>query len=152
MGMDLEGLKPTSPEGADFRLNVWHWRPVADLVLDLFPKETAACEYWHSNDGDGLDAEQSGKLADAIEQALESGEIADYAAAREARLKALPLEPCSFCGGAGTRHLDGGTIASCNVCDGEGKRKSTETWYVLNLESVKAFAKFLRASGGFAIY
>jgi hypothetical protein len=35
MGMDVSGRKPTSPAGEYFRANVWSWRPIYTLIVEL---------------------------------------------------------------------------------------------------------------------
>jgi len=55
MGMDVYGNAPTQKEGEYFRNNIWWWHPLADYIELVAPDEAAACEHWHSNDGDGLD-------------------------------------------------------------------------------------------------
>ena len=92
MGMDVYGRSPASPVGEYFRRNVWGWRPLATFCTECFPDETAACTYWHSNDGDGLDRDGAIRLAECIEQAVDSGRAAAYIAAREAALATLPDE------------------------------------------------------------
>ena len=52
MGMDVYGKAPTAEVGEYFRRNVWGWRPLWDMCLDLFPELTEKVEYGHSNDGD----------------------------------------------------------------------------------------------------
>ena len=86
MGMDIFGSNPISEEGRYFRRNVWTWRPLVELVTELCPEETAACELWQSNDGDGLDAAESEKLAARLFGLLESGVVEAYCTLRDARL------------------------------------------------------------------
>jgi hypothetical protein len=78
MGMDVFGTKPTAKQGKYFRRNIWHWHPLAECCLDLAPDECRPCECWHSNDGDGLDAEQSVLLARRLQQLLSDGTVAEY--------------------------------------------------------------------------
>ena len=49
--------------GAYFRNNVWWWRPLAEYVQLVLPIICKKCDHWHSNDGDGLDDQDSGALA-----------------------------------------------------------------------------------------
>ena len=76
MGMDVFGRAPTAPIGEYFRRNMWGWGPLAGLVTELCPAETAPCTDWHHNDGQGLDAEGAAKLAAKLEALRDSGEIA----------------------------------------------------------------------------
>ena len=67
MGMDVYGKNPTNEAGKYFRNNVWWWRPLATYILETAPQSiTSQCEHWGTNDGDGLDAERSSKLADFL--------------------------------------------------------------------------------------
>lgn len=176
--MDVYGKHATSEAGRYFRRNVWGWRPLADLILDLCPLEASGCEHWHSNDGDGLDAAGSRRLAEALEQRLEAGHIAEYGKEREAALKALPNEPCRLCHGTGIRAdklgvamgqpdklneattvVEGATIPHpragekgwCNGCEGRGWSRPSATWYYLEEKDVRDFVAFLKDCGGFEI-
>lgn len=150
MGMDVFGKDARSKTGEYFRRNVWGWRPLADMVTELFPAETAGCQYWHSNDGDGLDAAESETLAAAIEAAIADGRIAAYIKERDERIAALPMQQCQTCGGKGTRLWADGE-KPCNSCHGEKKVKAWDTWYHLDLDDAKEFAAFLKDCGGFKI-
>lgn len=170
MGMDVIGLRPTSKVGAYFRRNNWGWRPLAELVCKLAPAITRKCTYWQSNDGDGLDAARSKKLAQVLRKSLKNGTVAEAIAKRSAKLKALPDETCDWCHGSGVRrdnvgqeqgqttrlieesgHPRQGQRGWCNGCDGRGSVRPSATWYDLSLESVREFADFLDACGGFEI-
>lgn len=77
MGMDVFGKQPRSKTGEYFRNSIWWWHPLADYILENSPQElTSKCRYWHSNDGDGLDDEDSKKLADHLQQLIDSGHTA----------------------------------------------------------------------------
>ena len=78
MGMDVCGMKPTSKVGRYFGRPAWTWHPLADCVLALAPLEASGCRDWHCNDGDGLEAAQSVKLADKLDALIESGAVAGY--------------------------------------------------------------------------
>ncbi|RGE19074.1 hypothetical protein [Leucobacter sp. wl10] len=164
MGMDVYGKAPTTDAGEYFRNNVWWWHPLADFLLTTYPDLTEACTYWHSNDGDGLDAATSLALAEAIERDLASGKVAEYARRYEAEVGALPDEECTICRGAGIRtdaigqeygydqprDPDTGK-GGCNGCSGTGRTPAWETHYPFDAENVKGFAAFLRGCGGFEI-
>jgi len=149
MGMDIYGSKPTSEEGRYFRCNVWTWRPLAELVTELCPEETAACELWQSNDGDGLDAAESEKLAARLFGLLESGVVEAYCTRRDARLAKLPDKACQRCEGTGLRVSS--PDIPCFQCDGIGKVGAFERAYFVHEGNVKEFADFLKECGGFAI-
>ncbi len=78
MGMDVCGKKPTSKVGMYFGRPAWARHPLADCVLALAPLEASGCRDWHTNDGDGLEAAQSVKLADKLDALIESGAVASY--------------------------------------------------------------------------
>ncbi|MEY4179983.1 MAG: hypothetical protein RLY70_3557 [Planctomycetota bacterium] len=35
MGMDVIGCKPSAPAGEYFRANIWSWRPIHKLIIEL---------------------------------------------------------------------------------------------------------------------
>jgi hypothetical protein len=149
MGMDVFGNNPTSEAGRYFGRNVWGWRPLAELVTELCPEETAACEQWQSNDGDGLDAAESEKLAMRLCGLLESGAVKAYCTNHAARLAKLPDEACLRCKGTGFRVSN--PDIPCLQCGGSGKVAAFDRAYSVDEEDVKEFAAFLKACGGFAI-
>ena len=73
MGMDICGRNPTGERGQYFCNNVWWWRPLADYCIKVAPDICAACRYWHSNDGDGLDATEAVILAEALRKEMDAG-------------------------------------------------------------------------------
>lgn len=157
MGMDVYGKAPTSEEGRYFRNNVWWWRPLAEYIVEKHPAIASGCTRWQSNDGDGLNAEDAVTLADALSADLSCGLVATYEAERTVELAALPRETCTICDGTGTRTDEIGVTlgyaarGTCNGCDGIGDREPWAAAYPFNIENVAEFAKFARASGGFAI-
>ena len=82
MGMDVYGKNATSEVGEYFRNNIWWWRPLADFLTEAYPELTHRCEFWHTNDGDGLDAEGSTALAQALTRDLDNGTVDAYMANR----------------------------------------------------------------------
>jgi hypothetical protein len=70
MGMDVFGTSPTAEAGKYFCANVWSWRTLVAFLCTVAPEITEHCEYWNSNDGDGLDAEHSAALAAKVRQEL----------------------------------------------------------------------------------
>lgn len=171
MGMDVYGQEPTTEAGQYFRNNVWGWRPLAEYILSVAPvKITSQCERWHSNDGDGLDKDNSLLLAAALRNEIISGRTAEYAAKRQEQLDGLPLVDCEQCHGTGIRddergreagypemvideegHPRNGQTGWCNGCDGRGKNKDFTTHYSFEVENVAEFCDFLEGCGGFAI-
>lgn len=159
MGMDVYGKNPDSEAGKYFRNNVWWWRPLAQYLCHVAPGLMEKVRYLHSNDGDGLGAKDSLKLALLLRQELESGRTAEYATAREAAMEALPDEPCELCKGTGIRKPVPDTGAGdpqnggvkCNSCDGKGTKRPFDTWYTFDVDNVREFCDFLEHCGGFEI-
>ena len=79
MGMDVYGKRASDKSGEYFRNNVWWWRPLQNYVRDVAPEITNNCEHWSTNDGDGLNEEQSIALADKLQVEIDSGNCEDYA-------------------------------------------------------------------------
>ncbi|TGT76745.1 MULTISPECIES: hypothetical protein [unclassified Mesorhizobium] len=159
MGMDVIGKAATSEAGEYFRNNVWWWRPLADYACEVASEITSACEYWQSNDGDGLDAAASVALADRLQAEIDAGRTAAYAKIHTSKLEQMPNVPCRICAGTGTRlpvpHCGAGDPKAggirCNGCEGSGYVRPFDTNYPFSVENVQAFVAFLRACGGFEI-
>ena len=99
MGMDVIGKNATTERGEYFRNNVWWWRPLWDYCVAVY--EPCSKILGHSNDGDGLCAEESLKLRAALLKEIESGRCAAYAKEREEFLNAIPNVKCEVCDGTG---------------------------------------------------
>lgn len=171
MGMDVFGKNPKSEKGEYFRNNVWWWRPLAIYCEDVHPDLTAACEYWHSNDGDGLDEADAEALGHALLADIASGVTAEWSNDYYRRLSELPRRDCELCGTTGIRRdevgqemgmpdkalstevaiLTGREFGWCNACDGVGTMESWEANYPFSVENVQEFAEFLLECGGFQI-
>lgn len=170
MGMDVYGRKPINPAGEYFRNNVWWWRPLADYACSVAPAITASCKYWGSNDGDGLTAAKSRKLAEVLRAEVASGRTREYSEQYAARIAAIPRETCEYCDGTGVRrdavgqgngqtvrkidtpnHPRDGQIGWCNGCDGRGDKESFAAYYPFSVENVEEFCTFLEGCGGFKI-
>ena len=165
MGMDVYGKNPSTDAGGYFRNNIWWWRPLADYLTTTYPDLTASCTYWHSNDGDGLDADGAAALADALRVDLENGNAARYAEQYNEMLAGLPMSECDLCAGTGVRtdaigkqygydqpHDPVTGRGGCNGCQGQGKVEHWEAHYPFDVENVQAFTDFVAASGGFEIW
>jgi hypothetical protein len=177
MGMDVFGNNPVSEQGEYFRANVWWWSPLADYCCQVAPEISARCRYWHSNDGDGLDARDAVALAEALQRELTIGRTAAYKKIRASKLEMMPDEPCEICDGTGIRkplpacdpdadledifsgppaELGAGDPRNggfkCNGCDGTGTVRPWATNYPFDVEIVEKFAAFLRECGGFQIW
>ena len=164
MGMDVFGKHPENDDGRYFRNNIWWWHPLAGFLTETYPDLTSGCTYWHSNDGDGLDADGARALAAALQRDLDNGVVAAYAKEREEALAALPMLECSLCEGTGVRTDEVGRKfgmdrprdpetgqGGCNGCDGKGKVAPLGADAPFTVENVQEFATFLAACGGFEI-
>lgn len=80
MGMDVYGKAPTDERGKYFRNNVWWWHGIPNYIEKAHPDLYAKCKHWHSNDGDGLNAEDSAELAKRLKSDIDSGRVAEFAA------------------------------------------------------------------------
>lgn len=96
MGMDVYGKKPMSEKGEYFRNNVWWWHPLADYCVHVASDICEACQYWHSNDGCGLDAEDAMQLAEILQGELDSGNCDAYAKHISARWICCPRNHVRF--------------------------------------------------------
>lgn len=165
MGMDVSGKNPTSETGAYFRNNVWWWRPLWNYCCAVAPKLTCKVKYGQTNDGDGLNGDDSKKLAAILQAEIDSGRCAQYEQEYKARLATLPKQKCEFCDGSGVRRNEAdnrngvrdsqgpnGKTGACNGCNGSGERPRLETCYPFSTENVQEFVAFLRDCGGFEIW
>jgi len=66
MGMAVCGNNPSSKTGEYFEAAGLLWLPLAQISQHFAPEVCAACKYWDSNDGDGLDADGARRLAVAL--------------------------------------------------------------------------------------
>lgn len=171
MGMDVYGVGATSTKGEYFRNNVWWWRPLWDYCLNEHGDIAGKVEHGHSNDGDGLDDEDSRALGTRLLADVKSGRCAEYKAQYDKELSELPMSDCDLCDATGirsdevgvelgmpTKELDeirksvlGRTHGWCNACDGVGKEPHFATHYPFDVENVREFAEFLMDCGGFQI-
>jgi hypothetical protein len=171
MGMDVIGVNPTTKRGEYFRNNVWWWRKLADYCLENHGDIAEKCEYWHSNDGDGLNADDSVALAERLLDDIANGRVDEYARSYNEWRASLPREDCNFCNGTGIRTDRVGcqhgmperelpvevqilverTHGYCNGCGGIGTRESFMASYPFSKDNVEEFAHFLAECGGFQI-
>jgi len=172
MGMDVMGNNATSERGSYFRNNVWWWHPLAGLITQQYPDIADKCEHWHSNDGDGLNADDSYKLAQLLQTDIDSGALANYETDYRNKMASLPRTDCTICDATGIRTdelgvregfttkelstenqiLTGRILGWCNGCDGAGTCESFEGNYGFSVENVQEFVEFLRECGGFSIH
>jgi hypothetical protein len=99
MGMDISGRKPTTEDGEYFRNTVGWWHPLASYCERVAPEIAERCtvsatygkqnlrargvEYWHTNDGGGLNGPDSLALADILQGEIDSGRCESYARLRQ---------------------------------------------------------------------
>lgn len=156
MGFDISGNK----NGAYFRNNVWHWRPLWDYVTkvgNLTPEQKESGQY---NDGCNFTEKESIELADILDQEINSGRTKEYEDQYQEYINNLPLKECKYCNGTGYRN-DKYVKGNCNACNTYytrsqgvpiGKEQDFQASYYFDEENVIEFAKFCRESGGFAIW
>jgi hypothetical protein len=124
MGMDICGMAPSMPEGVYFGRDIWGWRPIADFIIEMQPYIAEKLIQWdqpgpdgtmigrpgiggwHYNDGGGLDAEWSMKLANELDKMVDNGGVEAFIKMREVRLKQLPNGTCVVCQGTGIQTED----------------------------------------------
>jgi len=172
MGMDVLGNNPSGESGKHFRNNVWWWHPLWGYCCEVLPEICNKVEEGHSNSGDGLDAEDSVLLAQALEESVRSGYAKRYETEYRQHLATLAREKCPLCEGTGTRMdaigvqygqhdkkltpeqaaLYGREFGWCNGCDGHGTRENFMTNYPFDVSNVEEFTQFLRQCGGFRIF
>lgn len=147
MGMDVYGKKPGARVGHYFRNNVWYWHPLADYCRAVAPEVALKCDSWHSNDGDGLDAEDARELAERLREEIANGNCEKYMQKRQEHLDALPEMDCTFCDGGKKPKRE----KPCTWCKGTGRQKDSRAYYSFDVDNVRQFAAFLEESGGFEI-
>lgn len=148
LGMDVIGMAPTSKTGEYFRASVWWWRPLWEYCLDVAPVARKV-KHGQCNDSDGLNAADARRLAAQLRAKIDSGRTATAARARDVALARMPTEFCDWCDGTGAR-IDLAGIP-CARCRGTGRAAPWATVYRFDLETVRDFAAFCEASGGFKI-
>lgn len=177
MGMDVMGTSPSKKCGEYFRANLWWWSPLWAYCDQVAPEICGQVEHAYSNDGDGLDGDDSKALATVLLKEYKEGNTKKYQDGRDAEIKAQPSERCNWCAGTGERSwwtdetgekqkdiADGEltedekkiykkTVASeCNCCLGKGEKVHWSNDYGFEADFVKKFATFLRYCGGFSIW
>jgi hypothetical protein len=121
MGMDVYGNS-----GNYFRNNIFYWHPLATYIQKIAPEIARNNPEWHSNHRTGLDAADSVRLANKLQEEIDSGRCQQYAAQ-------LPLEPTSW------------TFK-------DGQKQSSKFALPFRVNNVQDFVRFLRESKGFEIH
>ena len=121
MGVDVIGRN-----GGYFGPNWAWWHPLANYCKELAPDIASRCKSWNTNDGDGLNGADSVALADILQNEIDSGRCAKYAAFIRHSV--------------GVPYLENNTWRM-----GKGSERP------FSVTNVQEFVTFLRASGGFAI-
>ena len=169
--MDVYGKKPISEVGEYYRQSVWGWHPLWHYVELYHEKYANKVQHGHSNDGDGLGAEDSSQLSLSLKQDLITGMAKQRLDEWQKELDELPLETCKLCEGTGIRTDEKGKefgfhkkelsaeqseklgrrIGWCNGCDGSGEVEPFIKNYSTSLDDIREFAEFLADCGGFEI-
>ena len=154
-----------------YSLGTVTWGHFADLCFSIAPAVSATCKHWYTNDGDGLNADQTIKLAGSLETRILDGTVDEHIAARLFLANSLPDEICKYCNGTGIRtdaiglkfgfsskpiqdpdHPRYAQSGWCNGCDGKGHLRPFDSHYDLTKQTVEELTSFLRTSGGFRIW
>ena len=171
MGMDVYGKNPVNETGQYFRRNVWGWRPLWNYVEEVHPEIAELVEYGYSNDGDGLGARNSKKLAKLLREDIFRGVVDNYIETRNKYLAELPKVDCQLCEGTGIRKdpigvqygmpeqelplelqiMLGRKNGTCNGCNSQGLKDDWALSYDLEANDIAEFADFLENCGGFEI-
>ena len=165
MGMDVYGLNPTAPEGEYFRRNLLGWHPLAALCATFAPEECKPCQHWHYNEGDGLNAQQSARLAQRLEAALGDGSIDRLLKQleREERISTRDaIDPTDAADVAGFIRQSARLVQRLEAVLGDGsidrlpeqreREERVSIRNVIDAADVAEFIRFLRACGGFQIW
>jgi hypothetical protein len=123
MGVDVHGRS-----GKCFDTNWAWWHQLAAYCKEIAPDIVSRCKHWHTNDGDGLNGADSVALADALQNEIDSGRCAKYAAF-------IPRHS------VGVPYLENNTW-----------RVGKWSERPFSVTNVQEFADFLRSCGGFAIW
>jgi hypothetical protein len=172
MSYDIYGRHPNARAGERFESRR-NWETIVNCVANLVPAESHAYKGWHSNNGYGLDAEQSIALADRLDRCITDGIVGQYVTERNAYLAQHPRTECGVCDGTGVRcdevgrksgypemivpdessgNPRAGKVGWCNLCNGWGTLKTEASYRDLYVSDVQEFIEFLRHSGGFKVW
>jgi len=138
--------------GIYFRNNCWWWRPLWTYCAIVDDGELISEDTYHSghnNDGAGLDAKDSVKLAVKLQVTIEDGSCQSYKKDYEEHLAGLPPENCFRCN---NNNHGNNKKRECKNCDKTGVRENFGASYPFSVDNVKNFIAFLKDCGGFEIW
>jgi hypothetical protein len=181
--MDVVGMNPKNEDGKYFHANSCEYLGLAApgrTMREVAPAETKPCEHWFLNDGDGLHANYSERLADRLEKVLAAGSLGECIRSlpellfEEEMAVGTVLETAfGACGDAPWIMAEarigdpesvpvwrlreaGPEIAPARPVSGQKAVSLTggppEDWRRQLREVLPSFIRFLRASGGFEIW
>lgn len=155
MSFDLNGLKPRSAAGKRFSVSNWEWRPLWEF-LRIVGEGTITPEDYRlgeNNNFHRIGADKTAALVKRLDIVIQLGAAKMYLERRARALKSLPREVCRSCQGKGRRAYVayGHAIDGCGTCRGTGLVAPTPTQYHLDMNGIRSFLEFARASGGFEI-
>tara|TARA_R100001129_G_scaffold31025_1_gene20556 strand:+ start:2697 stop:3080 length:384 start_codon:yes stop_codon:yes gene_type:complete len=127
MGFDLNSIKPKDPNNDYFRNSVWSWRPLWNFVAEncdniLTYRDVKMGSY---NDGYKISKSKAIKIANKLDELVNSGEVAQYARDYE-------------------------KAEEGSVVDENGETLPIK--YPFSVDNVLDFSRFCRNSGGFEIF
>ena len=134
MGMDVYGRQPTSEAGEYFRANIWSWRPIYSLMLelcqDLLDHDTLRSMAYNNGAGPS-DAATCRRMADRFDQWLKAHpEGHTVYVEREAAYESVIL----------------------NMLEQLGVRAASDPTYDVRSEQLARWVLFLRHCGGFEVW
>jgi hypothetical protein len=142
MGMNVYGNAPKNDAGEYFRANIWCWHPLADYIATVAPDIASACRDWHSNEGYGLNANQSVKLADVLRDEIASGRATRYVHRRKTTASRDKED---------NKHLASISAHFLEI-QSTGVEIYPEPRSTLEVCVIERFAHFLENCGGFEIW
>jgi hypothetical protein len=133
MGMDVRGRNPNIEVGKYFRANIWSWRPIHELVIelccDLLDEETLQGMSYNQGNGP-TDGAICVEMANRFEAWMEHH--AEGYCVESEDLRMLP----------------GGRLVMGSDAEGQ----ETTSPYMVSDEHLKQWIEFLRHCGGFEVW
>ena len=148
MSMDIYGKTPASEAGRHFKANNYYWSQLAELCFLAAPKVAQKCTDWGLNNGDGLEAEDSKVLGEALGHPLDEDALArSLADASPEALKLLYFEWDSKEGS----HLPFLMSERTEVSPGDVAR-AINSWRRRHEGPIIQLSNFFKDCGGFEIW